>query len=82
MDEILRRPPRRPPQNDVVLGVAKVVAALRARGFCGAGGFGKAVAEPPHSKMGWTRIRLGRFAIRVDAGSARIARLGLMVREY
>jgi hypothetical protein len=43
-------------------GGVRIVAALRAGCVCGVGGFGKAAAWPPHSKMGWavrkfTRLR-------------------------
>jgi hypothetical protein len=46
-------------------------AALRAGGVCGAGGLGKAVAEPPHSKVGWVAgwLRRLRGAV-VDWGLA------------
>jgi hypothetical protein len=40
----------------------------------GAGSFGKAAAEPPHSKVGWAAFfDCGRFAIRIAAGGARLA---------
>jgi hypothetical protein len=39
----------------------------------GAGSVGKAVAEPPHSKVGWARSRLGTLRD-VDCGGRRALR--------
>ena len=41
--------------------------------FFDVGCFGKAVAKPPHSKMGWRAVHCGRSAIGCGAGGARFA---------
>jgi hypothetical protein len=63
--------------------------ALRAGNFFGAGCFGKAAAEPPHSKTGWAFLPkrtlhegefCGQRALRLGARFARSANVLLVVR--